>query len=46
MEEQQAPKNEPTIDELIERIDKLEQEVEWTREMIEILEEHIENMKL
>ena len=34
----------PTIDELTARLDKLEQEVEWTREMVEILEEHIRDM--
>lgn len=39
-----SPTEQPTMDEINARLDKLEQEVEWTREMIDILEEHIENM--
>ena len=33
-----------TIEELSARVDKLEQEIKWTRETIEILVEEISNM--
>jgi hypothetical protein len=33
-----------TIDELSARVDKLEQEIKWTREMISIIEKQIKNI--
>lgn len=45
MNEHQTPLTPEQLAELTARLDKLEQEIEWTREMVEILEEHIENMK-
>lgn len=35
----------PEMTALNARLDKLEQEIEWTREMLEIIQEHIEDMR-
>jgi hypothetical protein len=44
MPELTNPTTQPTIPELMARIDKLEQELDWTRGMLDIIRETMEDM--